>query len=192
MRRKVTLPKPARAWRHRPTVTVAVGASILASAAALSAHDFWIVPNAFAIDLNGGLESRGQTSAKFPSSAVQAANDSAAVAATVERFHKAVVAGDSALAMSLLAADAMVLESGGIETREEFRSHHLAADMAFAQAVKSERGPMRVVVRGDAAWVTSTSTATGEYRGRQVNSTGAELMVLSRTPDGWRITAIHW
>jgi ketosteroid isomerase-like protein len=124
--------------------------------------------------------------------ALQAAGDSAAVAATVDRFHAAVVAGDSALALSLLAADAVVLESGGIETRDEFRSHHLAADIAFAQAVKSERGPMRVVVRGDAAWVTSVSTTTGEYRGRQVNSSGAELMVLSRTPQGWRIAAIHW
>jgi ketosteroid isomerase-like protein len=47
-------------------------------------------------------------------------------------------------------------------------------------------------VRGDAAWVSSTSTTTGEYRGRQVNSSGAELMVLARTPQGWRIAAIHW
>ena len=49
-----------------------------------------------------------------------------------------------------------------------------------------------VVVRGDAAWVSSTSSTTGEYRGRQINSRGAELMVLSREPDGWKIRAIHW
>jgi len=122
----------------------------------------------------------------------RAQGDSAAVAATVERFHAAVVAGDSALALSFLTPDAVVLESGGIETREEFRSRHLAADIAFAQAVKSVRGPMRVTVRGDAAWVSSTSTATGDYRGRPVNSAGAELMVLARTPQGWRIAAIHW
>jgi ketosteroid isomerase-like protein len=125
-------------------------------------------------------------------SATQASGDSTAVAAIVDRFHAAVVAGDSALALSLLAADAVVLESGGLETREEFRAHHLPADIAFAQAVKSERGSKRVVVRGDAAWVTSTSTTTGEYRGRQVNSSGAELMVLTRTPQGWRIASIHW
>lgn len=118
--------------------------------------------------------------------------DSATVAATVERFHAAVAAGDSALALSLLASDAVVLESGGIETREEFRAHHLPADIAFAQAVKSERGPMRVTIRGDVAWASSTSTTTGEYRGRQVNSTGAELVVLARSGREWRITAIHW
>ena len=121
-----------------------------------------------------------------------AQGDSAAAAATVERFHAAVVAGDSALALSLLTPDAIVLESGGIETREEFRSHHLGADIAFAQAVKSVRGPMRVTVSGNAAWVSSTSINSGEFRGRPVNSSGAELMVLARTPQGWRIAAIHW
>ena len=121
-----------------------------------------------------------------------AKNDSAGVVAMVEQFHAAVVAGDSILALSFLTPDAVVLESGGIETREEFRSRHLAADIAFAQAVKRERGPMRVTVRGDAAWVSSTSTSTGEYRGRPIDSTGAELIVLARTAQGWRIAAIHW
>jgi ketosteroid isomerase-like protein len=134
-------------------------------------------------------ESRGVSVANI---AHQAQSDSAAVAATVDRFHAGVAAGDSTLAISLLAPDVVVLESGGLETRDEFRAHHLAADIAFAQAVKSERGPQRVVVRGDAAWTTSMSTTSGEYRGRQVNSAGAELMVLTRTPQGWRISAIHW
>jgi ketosteroid isomerase-like protein len=47
-------------------------------------------------------------------------------------------------------------------------------------------------VRGDVAWVVGTSTTRGEYRGRPVDSAGAELMVLTRTPQGWRIAAIHW
>jgi ketosteroid isomerase-like protein len=199
MRRNVILPRPVQArHRRRRTAIVVTAFSALAFAgtATLSVHDSWIVPNAFAIDADGSREVRGRPLANARVAgtigAAQAPNDSAAVAATVERFHTAVVAGDSARALSLLTADAVVLESGGMETREEFRSHHLPADIAFAQAVKSERGPMRVVVRGDAAWTTSTSTATGEYRGRQVNSSGAELMVLTRTPQGWRIAAIHW
>jgi len=199
MRRNVVLPRPvqARHLRRRTAIVVtAFSASAVAGAATHSVHDSWTVPNAFAIDADGSRELRGRPlgHARVVGTigAAQAANDSAAVAATVERFHTAVAAGDSARALSLLTADAVVLESGGMETREEFRSQHLPADIAFAQAVKSERGPMRVVVRGDAAWATSTSTATGEYRGRQVNSSGAELMVLTRTPQGWRIAAIHW
>ena len=120
------------------------------------------------------------------------ANDSAAVAAVVHEYHQALASGDSTAAMALLAADVVILESGGMETREEYRSHHLQSDIAFARAVTSDRGPIAVEVRGDVAWAASTSTTRGQYRDRTINSAGAELMVLTRTPDGWRISAIHW
>jgi uncharacterized protein (TIGR02246 family) len=118
--------------------------------------------------------------------------DSAAVVEVVERYHAALSAGDTATAMSLLAPDAVVLESGGIETREEYRSHHLPADMAFARAVPRERGPIQVRVHGNSAWAASTSVTKGRFRDREINSQGAELMVLRRTDAGWRIEAIHW
>jgi uncharacterized GH25 family protein len=41
-------------------------AALLASAALLSAHDFWIVPNAFAVAEGATIEVRGQTSTRFP------------------------------------------------------------------------------------------------------------------------------
>jgi ketosteroid isomerase-like protein len=110
----------------------------------------------------------------------------------VHRFHDALSAGDSTAALALLTQDVNILESGGVETREEYRSHHLPGDIAYARGIKSERAPLRVVVRGDVAWATGTSTTQGEYRGRQINSAGAELVVLNRTPQGWRIAAIHW
>jgi ketosteroid isomerase-like protein len=110
----------------------------------------------------------------------------------VDRFHEALSAGDSSTALALLALDATILESGDIESRDEYRSHHLAADIAFSRAVASQPGPRKVTIQGDAAWVSSTSVTQGEYRGRQVNSISAELMVLTRTPQGWTIRAIHW
>lgn len=119
-------------------------------------------------------------------------SDSAAVVATVTRFHDALERGDSAAALSLLASDAVILESGGAETVSEYRAHHLPADIAFAQAIRSVRAAIRVAVQGDLAWAAGTSTTQGEFRDRPVNSAGAELMVLRRTPDGWRIVAIHW
>lgn len=121
-----------------------------------------------------------------------ASGDSAAVAAAVHRYHAALAAGDSAAALALLAPDAVILESGGVESRAEYRSHHLSADIEFARAVRSEQGPVRVRVKGDVAWASSTSTSQGQFRGRAINSAGAELMVLVRTPQGWRIAAIHW
>lgn len=119
-------------------------------------------------------------------------SDSSEVARVVEAYHAAEVAGDSVAMLALLDEDAVILESGGIEAKADFRSHHIAADIAYIRAVQVERSPIRVRTRGDAAWATSTSTAQGNVNGRAVNSTGAELMVLARMPAGWKITAIHW
>lgn len=120
-------------------------------------------------------------------------SDSAAVAAVVHRYDVALASGDSATALALLAPDAVILESGGVESRAEYRSHHLPADMAYARAVKSVSSPVHVVIEGNAAWASSTSVSQGEYRGKAVNSAGSELMVLTRGADGaWRIRAIHW
>lgn len=121
-----------------------------------------------------------------------AAADSAAVLEVIERYHTALAEADTAAAMALLAPNAVILESGGMETRDEYRSHHLPADMAFARAVTRERGSMRVRVHGHTAWAASLSTARGTYRDREIDSRGAELMVFHRTEDGWLIEAIHW
>lgn len=121
-----------------------------------------------------------------------AQGDSAEVARVVTAYHHAMSQGDSAAALALLSSDAVILESGGVETRDEYRSHHLPADIAFAMAVAGQRSSPRVSVRGDVAWAWSTSSSQGEFRGRPVNSAGAELMVLTRTPGGWKINAIHW
>lgn len=119
-------------------------------------------------------------------------SDSAAVAAAVTGYHAALASGDSAAALRLLAPDVLILESGGRETLEEYRSHHLPGDIRFAMAVPSERGPIVVRVAGDVAWATSTSVTQGTLGERTINSAGVELMVLSRTASGWRIRAIHW
>jgi uncharacterized GH25 family protein/ketosteroid isomerase-like protein len=120
------------------------------------------------------------------------ASDSSDVAAVVRRFDALMAAGDSAGLLALLADDAVVLESGGLETRAEFRSHHLPADIGFARAVRSQQGPILVRVHGDVAWASSTSTVEGELRGRTINSVSAELMVFSRESGSWKIRAIHW
>ena len=120
------------------------------------------------------------------------APDSAAIHAVVRRFHTALSQGDSAAALALLAEDAVILEAGGIESRSEYRTHHLPADIRFVMAVPATPGPLQVVVQGDAAWVISTSETAGTYEGRPINSVAAELMVLTRTARGWQIRAIHW
>jgi ketosteroid isomerase-like protein len=118
--------------------------------------------------------------------------DSAVVAGTVLAFHQALTRGDSLAALELLSPDAVVLEAGGVENRDQYRQHHLPSDIRFGQAVTVRRGPVRVVVEGSVAWTTSTWEASGSFQDRPINSTGAELVVLTRSSAGWRIRAIHW
>ncbi len=121
-----------------------------------------------------------------------APSDSAAVAATVARFHEALAAGDSTTVAELLAPDVQIIEGGGIETRHEYLAHHFHGDVAFLKALTREPGTAHLAVAGDAAWVASTSRLHGAYRDRDIDLNSAELMVLRRTDAGWRITAVHW
>jgi ketosteroid isomerase-like protein len=135
-----------------------------------------------------GSDARAATGASTPAHA----SDSADVVGALAKFHGALAAGDTAGALALLGADALIVESGAVQTRADYQAHHLAADIEFARAVPSTRTVTRVTVQGDAAWVVSTSVTQGQTNGRQVNSAGAELAVLRRTGTGWQITAVHW
>lgn len=127
----------------------------------------------------------------WPSSLhAQTADDE--VVAVVDAFHDALAAGDSTAALALLSDDVVILEGGGVETKEEYRSGHLAGDMRFAGAVPAERGAMEVRRSGDVAWAWSTSLRQGRMGEREIDSRGAELVVLRRDDGPWRITAIHW
>ncbi len=64
--------------------------------------------------------------------------------------------------------------------------------MRFAAMVDRERGEMTVRIQGDVAWTVSLSTVSGSMGQRAIDAQSAELMVLVRSEDGWKITAIHW
>ncbi len=124
--------------------------------------------------------------------AAQQAPDSDAISAAVVRFHEALKAGNADVVREMLVPEARILEGGGIETVEEYASHHLPADMAFAAAVEKERGEFQIFQAADIAWVASTSRSTGTYRDREIDSSGAELMVLRNVDGKWRVAAVHW
>ena len=132
------------------------------------------------------------TGAFFLSSVLGGTPDTGAINLVVAGFREALSAGDAERAMELLAPDALILESGGVETRDEYEKHHLAEDIAFSRAVTNTRSSPIVRVEGNTAWISTTERTTGTFNGREVNSAGAELMVLTNSPAGWRIRAIHW
>ncbi len=118
--------------------------------------------------------------------------DSLSIAGVVEQFHAAVAADDSTVAAGLLAAEALIIESGGQETKDQYLSHHFHGDAAFLAATTREPATSQFHLVGDAAWVASISHVQGTFRDHDIDSNSAELMVLHRTPEGWRIAAIHW
>lgn len=114
-------------------------------------------------------------------------------AAAVDAFHAALKAGDTAGALALLAPDVMIFEEGGAErSRDEYASHHLGSDAAFAAASETTVTRRSGWADGDIAWITSEGRTTGQFNGRAVNRLTVETMVLKRHGDGWRIHHIHW
>jgi hypothetical protein len=78
----------------------------------------------------------------------------------------------------------VILEGGQAEARAEYLGGHFARDAAFLADAQPEPLFRRTTVAGDAAWVASTQ--------RVRDATMAELLVMKRTPDGWRVAAVHW
>jgi len=122
----------------------------------------------------------------------ESAADSAAITAAVEGFANALQKGDAAAAMEWLAPDALILESGSKQTRAEYEQKHLHEDMAMLKAVPMTRSELVVRQEGSAGWATSLYRINGTFEGKEINSQGAELMVLTKTAAGWKIRAIHW
>lgn len=127
-----------------------------------------------------------------PTAAQAAQADSAAAIEVVANFHAALSAGDSTAVIALLAPEARIAEGSRIETVDEYRSGHLAADMGYAGAVARTSTVVAVSIYGDAAVVHSTSRTQGTFRNREIDSRGAETMVLLHRDGSWRIVGVHW
>jgi ketosteroid isomerase-like protein len=118
--------------------------------------------------------------------------DEATVTAVLDAFYGAMKTGDTAAAMSQIAADAVFIESGGLETRAEYEQNHLPNDIAFEKQVTGKRSPWQVRSQGDTAWAIATTDFDGTFDGRPVQFVSAQLAVLSRVDDRWQIRSIHW
>ena len=111
----------------------------------------------------------------------------------VDAFHSALAAGDSTGALALLLPEVVIYESGSAEmSRDEFASHHLAADMKFTAGTTREVTDRQSNQSGDFAWVLSQTHTSGTYGERSINSVGVETVILEQTDQGWRIRHIHW
>lgn len=120
------------------------------------------------------------------------ANDEAGVTAAAKAFQTAMDTGDAATVMQYLAEDALMMEGGTIENRMQYEKDHLPADLEFAKGMTAKRMPVQQTVRGDVAWVRTSTEFSGTFQGQPLALLGLETMVLTREPEGWRIKALHW
>ena len=111
----------------------------------------------------------------------------------VDRFGKALAAGDFPTVESLLDPDVLILESGGAERdRAEYMGHHAIADSQFLKTAHHQPGQRRARVSGDLAWVGSESELHVTKDGKPVTVLSTETMVLRRVDGAWRIVHIPW
>jgi ketosteroid isomerase-like protein len=116
----------------------------------------------------------------------------AAVTAVIDKFYGAMKTGDAVTAMSVLAPDALFVEGGRLETRDEYEKNHLPLDIDFEKQVPGKRGPLRITVQGDTAWVIAVTAFDGTFQGGPINLDSAQLAVLTRETGDWLIRSIHW
>ena len=116
----------------------------------------------------------------------------AAVTAVLDKFYGAMKTGDTVTAMSVIAPDALFVEWGQLETRASMRRITCLLDIDFEKQVTGKRGPLRITVQGDTAWVIAVTEFDGTFQGAPINLTGAQLAVLTRETGDWLIRSIHW
>lgn len=108
-------------------------------------------------------------------------------------FHAALVAGDKPKALELLAPDVTIYESGHVErSRNEYASHHLDGDIAFAKTTTRKVLRHSERIEGNAAFVWEETETTGASGGKDVHVFGTETAMLEKKGNSWTITHVHW
>ena len=111
----------------------------------------------------------------------------------VQAFHEAMKQADREAVLALMTPEATVYEMGYVDAdRNAYSGEHLKADMALAIKVQREVLSSRSGRHGSQAWVLNEYRVTGRYRGKDIDSLGAETMLLEKRAEGWLIHHIHW
>ncbi|MFD2365668.1 YybH family protein [Pseudoduganella sp. GCM10020061] len=131
--------------------------------------------------------------AVFSAAAASPASHAAEAKDTLAAFHAALAAGDRTRALEALAPQAVIYESGYVErSRDEYASHHLGGDMAFAKTATRKVLKQSEHLAGNTAIVWQETETTGTARGQAVHVLGTETAVLQKQGDAWTIVHIHW
>ncbi|MFN6972627.1 MAG: YybH family protein [Rheinheimera sp.] len=111
----------------------------------------------------------------------------------VAKFQQALQQGDSALVLAQLATEVQIFEGGGVErSRAEYAAHHLAADISYLGKISSTLLEQQIEVVGDIAYAISRSRQQGEVKGKKIDRTSIESLILRQVNGQWQIVQVHW
>lgn len=108
-------------------------------------------------------------------------------------FHAALVAGDKARVLELMAPDVAIYEAGRVErSRDEYASHHLGGDMEFAKTATRKVLKQSERADGNMAVIWQETETSGTSRGKPIHVLGTESALLEKADGAWRIVHVHW
>ena len=121
-----------------------------------------------------------------PDAAISAVNK-------VDTFSQALAAADFEQLKDLLAADTIILESGGIEhSRDEYLNHHAKEDASFLSGAHVKIVSRTARVDGNLAWVATESEIHVSKDNKPLTLLSTETMILGKRSGDWQIVHIHW
>lgn len=111
----------------------------------------------------------------------------------VQQFHQALQQGNRDAVLAQLAPDVQIFEGGGVErSRDEYKTHHLDADIKYLKQISSKLLEQQIEIVGDIAYAVSRSQQQGGIKGKKINRTGVESLVLRKQNGAWQIVLVHW
>ena len=124
--------------------------------------------------------------ADIPESAIVVVNQ-------VDTFNKALASADFDRVKSLMAPEAIILESGGVErSRDEYLGHHAKSDASFLAGAHVNVLSRTARINGDLAWVATESEVHAAKGNKPLTLLSTETMILGKRAGDWRIVHIHW
>ena len=123
----------------------------------------------------------------------EASSASVDPAAISDALYAALKSGDVETVSMLLADDVLILEGGHAQTSKmEYMTGHMKSDMAFLPSIESKMLSREVGQSGDIAWVITHSSIAGTYKGKAIDGTTREFLLLKRTGTDWKIAVVQW
>ncbi len=114
-------------------------------------------------------------------------------AKVVVAFHNALKSSKEDEVFKLLEKSVLIYEGGGVErSAKEYSTHHLLADMAFMSKMEVEVIEHQVTIYNNIAISSSRSIIKGKYKGKVIEKTNMETIVLRKNNGKWKIINIHW